>query len=129
MKHLRAISREELYENSSFEPLLAAELKQTNFLLLATLQNLKLEAVNISTEGNKTTATFVEKSPSNSLRPLVVNLAGIKGKDGLWRFDLFQLRDRDIQYSMRGNRGIPIGTAEEYLQVVAVTPMWEQSRR
>ncbi|MBK9990406.1 MAG: hypothetical protein IPP19_06655 [Verrucomicrobia bacterium] len=129
-KHLRAFFREELKSNTSVETLLAAELKQTNFLLLATLQNLKLEAVNVNTDGNKATVVFIQKYPPHSLRSdLVMNLAGIKDKDGLWRFDLFQLRDRDIQSSMRGSRGIPIDTAEEYLQCVAVAPMWELSRR
>lgn len=130
-KHLRAIFRDELKQNSSLETLLAAELERSDFFLLGTLKGLKLTAVTITSDGSKASVVFMQKSSPHSFRnnELVINLAGIKGKDGLWRFDLFQLRDSDIQNSMHGSRGIPIETAEDYLEAAARIPMWQQSRR
>jgi hypothetical protein len=129
VQHLRTNLREQLKQNPTPDTLLAAELKKSDFFMLASLQKMTVEAVHISKDGSKASVVFMIKYPAASQQPDVLeNFYGVREKDGLWHFDLFQLRDRDIKSSLGGRSASSIEAAEAYLQGVADGPRRNRAR-
>jgi len=125
--HLRTRLGNLLKQNPSTETVLAALLKETDFLLFGTLQRLDLESVNLTPGETKGSVLFVSQVPGIQAGPRAINLLAQKDKNGLWRFNLFQLRDEHIKQTIN-NRQLPPGSsAEEYLEYDAMTagrPSW-----